>query len=81
MLTDDQISSRRWRYGCCALEYLYEYVEHEIIASEDKEKWWSKYVQMEFAREVMASTPRGDEDGCIDLECATRVADKYDCLC
>ena len=77
MLNDEEIASRRLRYGCCALDYLDKHVEASIHGDRlCAERNWRLYLYMEFAKAVMDDTPIGDEDGCTGLDFATAVAAK-----
>ena len=82
MLNDEEIASRRLRYGCCAIDYLDKHVEASIHGDRlCAERNWRLYLYMEFAKAVMDDTPIGDEDGCTGLDFATAVAAKADCVC
>lgn len=82
MLTDDQIRSRRMRFGCCALDYLDKYIEASIHGDIKCARLnWGMYLKMWFAKCVMDNTAIGSESKCGTVAYATKIAKKYDCFC
>jgi hypothetical protein len=82
-LTDAQILSRRFNYGCCRIDYLDKWVEAKIHGDgKCAEENWRMFMFMSFAKEVVSTIPvEGEEHKCTDMELAVSIVKKADCFC
>lgn len=82
-LTDAQILSRRFNYGCCRIDYLDKWVEAKIHGDgKCAEENWRMFMFMSFAKEVVSTIPvEGEEHKCADPELAIKVIKRADCFC